>query len=245
MLQSEQLDTVLVLAADDKVAAGLLIQRMPLKGEGNLGGRALATVKTKTRSAATRTTTALPTWPSSLTQRRAARTRCGHHPAPSVLGGKTAAFRAFGGGCRAHVLPARCSHVSVSAACCRTWARPKPKASWPSKATLKWVANTAVSNTALTLSRCCQPVHGSARGAAVGLSGLSHAALTTDTEVQHDLCEAGAVRPAATAQGPPSHAGGVPRPEWCSHSGCRRQARRAPGGYPYFCVYCTYTSRLA
>jgi molecular chaperone Hsp33 len=38
MLQSEQLDTVLVLAADDKVAAGLLIQRMPIKGEGNLAG---------------------------------------------------------------------------------------------------------------------------------------------------------------------------------------------------------------
>ncbi len=38
MLQSEQLDTTLVLAADDKVAAGLLIQRMPVKGEGNLGG---------------------------------------------------------------------------------------------------------------------------------------------------------------------------------------------------------------
>ena len=36
MLQSEQLDTVLVLAANDQVAAGLLIQRMPLKGEGNL-----------------------------------------------------------------------------------------------------------------------------------------------------------------------------------------------------------------
>lgn len=36
MLQSEQLDTVLVLAADDKVAAGLLIQRMPIKGIGNL-----------------------------------------------------------------------------------------------------------------------------------------------------------------------------------------------------------------
>ncbi len=40
MLQSEQLDTTLVLAADDKVAAGLLIQRMPVKGEGNLGGGA-------------------------------------------------------------------------------------------------------------------------------------------------------------------------------------------------------------
>jgi len=37
MLQSEQLDTRLVLAADDKVAAGLLIQRMPLEGAGNLG----------------------------------------------------------------------------------------------------------------------------------------------------------------------------------------------------------------
>ena len=37
MLQSEQLDTRLVLAADDKVAAGLLIQRLPVEGEGNLG----------------------------------------------------------------------------------------------------------------------------------------------------------------------------------------------------------------
>ena len=37
MLQSEQLDTRLVLAADDEVAAGLLIQRMPVEGEGNLG----------------------------------------------------------------------------------------------------------------------------------------------------------------------------------------------------------------
>jgi molecular chaperone Hsp33 len=40
MLQSEQLDTRLVLAADDRVAAGLLIQRMPLAGEGNLDGPA-------------------------------------------------------------------------------------------------------------------------------------------------------------------------------------------------------------
>lgn len=38
MLQSEQLDTTLVLAADDKVAAGLLIQRLPVKGEANLAG---------------------------------------------------------------------------------------------------------------------------------------------------------------------------------------------------------------
>ena len=38
MLQSEQLDTRLVLAADDQVAAGLLIQRLPVEGAGNLQG---------------------------------------------------------------------------------------------------------------------------------------------------------------------------------------------------------------
>ncbi len=38
MLQSEQLDTTLVLAADDTVAAGLLIQRLPMAGTGNLAG---------------------------------------------------------------------------------------------------------------------------------------------------------------------------------------------------------------
>ena len=37
MLQSEQLDTKLVLAANDGIAAGLLIQRLPVQGEGNLG----------------------------------------------------------------------------------------------------------------------------------------------------------------------------------------------------------------
>jgi molecular chaperone Hsp33 len=38
MRQSEQLDATLVLAANDTVAAGLLIQRMPLKGVDNLAG---------------------------------------------------------------------------------------------------------------------------------------------------------------------------------------------------------------
>lgn len=37
MLQSEQLDTRLILAANDEVAAGLLIQRLPVEGAGNLG----------------------------------------------------------------------------------------------------------------------------------------------------------------------------------------------------------------
>lgn len=39
MLQSEQLDTRLMLAANDECAAGLLIQRLPAQGQGNLGGR--------------------------------------------------------------------------------------------------------------------------------------------------------------------------------------------------------------
>jgi molecular chaperone Hsp33 len=38
MLQSEQLDTRLVLAANDEVAAGLLIQRLPMAGGANLAG---------------------------------------------------------------------------------------------------------------------------------------------------------------------------------------------------------------
>jgi molecular chaperone Hsp33 len=40
MRQSEQLDTRLVLAANGEVAAGLLIQRLPIQGENNLEGRA-------------------------------------------------------------------------------------------------------------------------------------------------------------------------------------------------------------
>ena len=40
MLQSEQLDTRLMLAATDEGAAGLLIQRLPMQGEGNLEGTA-------------------------------------------------------------------------------------------------------------------------------------------------------------------------------------------------------------
>ncbi len=42
MRQSEQLDATLVLAANDQVAAGLLIQRMPVQGQGNLAGGGLA-----------------------------------------------------------------------------------------------------------------------------------------------------------------------------------------------------------
>jgi molecular chaperone Hsp33 len=39
MLQSEQLDTKMILFANDEIAAGLLIQRLPMQGEGNLAGQ--------------------------------------------------------------------------------------------------------------------------------------------------------------------------------------------------------------
>jgi molecular chaperone Hsp33 len=39
MLQSEQLDTAWCWRPTTQVAAGLLIQRLPVEGEGNLGGR--------------------------------------------------------------------------------------------------------------------------------------------------------------------------------------------------------------
>ncbi|TSE26502.1 33 kDa chaperonin [Tepidimonas sediminis] len=45
MRQSEQLDTRLVLAADERTAAGLLIQRMPATGEANLAGTAAVTAE--------------------------------------------------------------------------------------------------------------------------------------------------------------------------------------------------------
>jgi molecular chaperone Hsp33 len=43
MLQSEQLDTKLILAANDKLAAGILIQRLPTKGALNLAGEVINT----------------------------------------------------------------------------------------------------------------------------------------------------------------------------------------------------------
>jgi molecular chaperone Hsp33 len=42
MRQSEQLDTTLVLAADEQVAAGLLIQRLPVQGQDNLSQSSVA-----------------------------------------------------------------------------------------------------------------------------------------------------------------------------------------------------------
>lgn len=45
MRLSEQLETTLVLAANNQVAAGLLIQRLPLEGKGNLAGQGAHSVE--------------------------------------------------------------------------------------------------------------------------------------------------------------------------------------------------------
>ncbi|MDI4633374.1 Hsp33 family molecular chaperone HslO [Pelomonas sp. V22] len=45
MLQSEQLDTKLVLAANDEIATGLLIQHLPVEGEANLQGKGKASAE--------------------------------------------------------------------------------------------------------------------------------------------------------------------------------------------------------
>ena len=67
MLQSEQLDTVLVLAPTTRWPGVADPAHAPLKGEGNLGG-ALSHRETKTRSAATRDYNRIAHLASSLTQ---------------------------------------------------------------------------------------------------------------------------------------------------------------------------------
>jgi molecular chaperone Hsp33 len=97
MLQSEQLDTTLVLAANGEVAAGLLIQRLPVQGEGNLSARATAADEDEIgRNEDYRRIAMLA---SSLQPAEAgtADARCGHHFAPPVLARAHAALRAQGG----------------------------------------------------------------------------------------------------------------------------------------------------
>jgi molecular chaperone Hsp33 len=95
MLQSEQLDTRLVLAANDQVAAGLLIQRLPLQGESNLSGAGCDGARRR------------PDRPQRGLQphrhsgrepetRGAADAGRRHHPAPPVLGGGPSPLRTAG-----------------------------------------------------------------------------------------------------------------------------------------------------
>ncbi len=86
MLQSEQLDTTLVLAADDKVAAGLLIQRLPLEGEGNLAG-SLVPAANEDEIGLNEHYNRIATLAASLKRDELLELDRRHRPAPAVLGG--------------------------------------------------------------------------------------------------------------------------------------------------------------
>jgi molecular chaperone Hsp33 len=92
MLQSEQLDTRLVLAANDEVAAGLLIQRLPVQGEGQPGRGWIAA--TNDDIGLNEDYNRIAILAATPDPRRVADAGCGHHPAPAVLGRKGHPLRA-------------------------------------------------------------------------------------------------------------------------------------------------------
>ena len=86
MLQSEQLDTRLVLAADGNVAAGLLIQRLPVKGQGNLEGQ-MDRQANEDQIGVNEDYQRIATAGRHAQARGAADAGCRHDLAPAVLGG--------------------------------------------------------------------------------------------------------------------------------------------------------------
>ena len=136
MLQSEQLDTRLVLAADDRVAAGLLIQRLPVEGEGNLGERigpsdpnpSIASRTLRPRSRETSSSRSMQT------------PCCAVSSGRKTCAGSMPCIRASRATARASAW-ARCSRASAA----RKWT-----ASWPSAATWRSAAISAVCSTTST-----------------------------------------------------------------------------------------------
>ena len=104
MLQSEQLDTRLILAANDDVAAGLLIQRLPVQGEGNLE-REHREDEIGLNEAFNRIAHLAAT----LTRDELLDAGCRHHPAPLVLGRRSAPLRAACTALRVHLLARACA----------------------------------------------------------------------------------------------------------------------------------------
>ena len=149
MLQSEQLDTRLVLAADDQMAAGLLIQRMPAEGPGARVRRAQRRPDRPQRGLQ-------PYRPPGghADARGTADAGCRHVAAPPVLGRAPAAFRAATAALRLQ-LRARARR----AACCAVWARDEVDSSSPSAATSRSAASSAASSTGSTPSTwaSCSP----------------------------------------------------------------------------------------
>ena len=93
MLQSEQLDTRLILAADGNVAAGLLIQRLPVKGQGNLEGQ-MDRQANEDQIGVNEDYQRIAMLAGTLKREELLDARCRYDPAPAVLGRTYHAFRA-------------------------------------------------------------------------------------------------------------------------------------------------------
>ncbi len=159
MLQSEQLDTALVLAANSEVAAGLLIQRMPLKGEGNLA-QGLSHRENEDQIGHNEDYNRIAHLASSLTRdelltldvdtilRRLfwEESCCASSP------WRASAARALPAPAAANAWPT----------CCAAWALKRLKAFWLSAARSRWAASSVASNTASTRwmrrSSSCNPL---------------------------------------------------------------------------------------
>ncbi len=99
MLQSEQLDTKLILAANDELAAGLLVQRLPVEGEANLAGR-----RNEDEIGVNEAFNRIAHLAATLGARRAAGARRRRDPAPPVLAGGRVALCAAAPALRMHLL---------------------------------------------------------------------------------------------------------------------------------------------
>ena len=119
MLQSEQLDTRLVLAANDDIAAGLLIQRLPLAGSGNLRPAERNEDDIGLSEAYNRIAHA----GRHADARRTAHAAGGPGAAPAVLAGAAHRLRAARAALRLQLLGA-----SACAACCAAWAATRARA---------------------------------------------------------------------------------------------------------------------
>ena len=158
MLQSEQLDTRLVLAADDQVAGGPADPAPAGRGRGQ--PRRRTRDATRTRSASTRTTTASPMLAATLTRDELLDARRRDDAAPPVLGGDAAPLRAAdrrAAALRLHLLArARRRHAP------RAWARDEVDGILAERAESRSAATSAASSTASTRSTwaSCSPRRG-------------------------------------------------------------------------------------
>ena len=146
MLQSEQLDTKLMLAANDEVAAGLLIQRLPRGRRGQPRQRAQRGRHRPQRRLQPHRDAGLD-----ADRRRTAEPRRRHPAAPPVLGGDAAPLRADARRARPR-FACSCSRERVRRDAATRSAATRWTASSRNAARSRWAASSAASSTTSTRS---------------------------------------------------------------------------------------------